>query len=169
MSIRGGWARQTVDKILARQMNRSYFGWNFELNLVRKLRMVNLKTRFGITVLLALTVFIGCKSEEPNHLIGKWKVFHIDRGGMIIGGRGFKGTEYEFRENGTVFGQGTSNNNQDTMTSRYVQRNDTLVYISLLTQAEEAYHIDSLTESRLVISSNVDGIPTKVSMLKLKK
>jgi hypothetical protein len=123
----------------------------------------------GIALCWTLGLGLGCQGEEPNHLIGKWKVFHINRGGMIIGGRGFKGTEYEFRENGTVFGQGTSNNNQDTVTSRYVLRNDTLVYISLLTQAEEAYHIDSLTDSRLVISAKTDGIPTTVSMLKLKK
>ncbi len=127
------------------------------------------RTLLGVMLLLGILILTGCKGEEPNYLIGKWKVFHINRGGMIVGGRGFKGTEYEFRENGTVFGQGTSNNNQDTLTSRYLHRGDSLVYISLVTQAEEAYHIDSLTESRLVISANIDGIPTRVSMLKLKK
>lgn len=106
--------------------------------------------------------------EEPNHLLGKWKVFYIDRGGMVLGGPKFKGTEYEFRENGTVFAQATSRNNQDTLTSRYEQRHDTLVYISLVTQAEEAYHIDSLTASRMVISAHIDGIPTVVRMLKIK-
>jgi hypothetical protein len=119
---------------------------------------------------LLLLLATACSpTAEPNRLLGKWKVFYIDRGGMIIGGHGFKGTEYTFRENGTVFAQATSNNNQDTLTSKYEKRGDTLVYISLVTQAEEAYRIDSLTDSRLVLSANTDGIPTQVRMLKLKK
>jgi hypothetical protein len=133
-------------------------------------RMLEIHWMSRCCVMLLLLVTMGCKpAEEPDLLLGKWKVFYIDRGGMILGGPGFKGTEYEFRENGTVFAQATSNNNQDTLTSRYERRNDTLVYISLVTQAEEAYRIDSLTENRLVISSNVDGTPTVVRMLKIKK
>lgn len=125
--------------------------------------------RFWATALLLVFVFLGCNSEQPISIVGKWKVFHINRGGMIVGGRGFKGSEYEFRENGTVFARSTSSENQDTLTSRYVRNGDTLTYISLVTQAEETYHIDSLTDSRLIISANPDGIPTTVSMLKLKK
>jgi hypothetical protein len=126
------------------------------------------RTCFWVVMLLLLAT--ACKpKEEPNLLLGKWKVFYIDRGGMIIGGRGFKGTEYTFRDNGTVFAQATSNNNQDTLTSKYEKRGDTLVYISLVTQAEEAYRIDSLTDARMVLFANIDGIPTQVRMLKLKK
>ena len=117
-------------------------------------------------IFLALTM--GCKTkEEPNYLLGRWKVFHVDRGGMIIGGKGFKGTEYDFRKNGTVFAEAVSNANVDTMTSKYEHRGDTLIYISLVSQATEAYHIDSLTSTRLVISNNADGIPTRIRMLKM--
>lgn len=110
-----------------------------------------------------------CGSGEPDLLLGKWRVYHIDRGGMIIGGPRFKGTEYTFRDNGTVFGQGTANSNQDTLTSRYERRGDSLVYTHLATQAQEAYHIDTLTAEKLVISAVTDGIPTTVSMQRIKK
>ncbi len=161
--------KHLVDKILRKQSFDWYFGWKFGRILKISRRMLKGRSLFGSLVVLTMILSFGCKAEKQNLIVGKWKVFHINRGGMIIGGRGFKGTEYEFRENGTVFGQGTSNSNQDTLTSKYLQRGDSLIYVSLVTQAEEAYHLDTLTESRLVISANIDGIPTKVSMMKLKK
>lgn len=126
----------------------------------------------GMACFLAVVCLLllpACSGSEPDLLLGKWRVYHIDRGGMIIGGPRFKGTEYTFRDNGTVFGQGTATSNQDTLTSRYERRGDTLVYTHLVTQAQEAYHIDSLTTEKLVISAVTDGIPTTVSMQRLKK
>lgn len=127
--------------------------------------------RVVIVCLMAVSLLLaaGCQGKEPDLLLGKWRVYHINRGGMMIGGPRFKGTEYTFRDNGTVFGQGTSNSNQDTLTSRYDRRGDTLVYTHLVTLAQEAYHIDTLTNEKLVISAVTDGIPTTVSMERLKK
>lgn len=118
---------------------------------------------------MAMVVLLigGCGApNEPNLLVGKWKVFHVNRGGDIIGGPRFHGTEYAFRENGTVFGQG---HNGDTLTSKYLLTNDSLTYIAIPSLAEERYHLDSLTDDRLVISAEIDGIPTTISMMKLKK
>lgn len=120
-----------------------------------------------VAVMTMLLVFAaGCGAEEkPNLLLGTWKAFHVDRGGTIIAGPHFKGTEFTFRPNETVFAQSPQG---DTLTSRYRHNGDTLTYIGISTFAEEVYQIDSLTVDRLKISANIDGIPTVITMKKLK-
>ncbi len=127
-----------------------------------------LKNRgFLLSVVLFLALIVGCgAADEPNLLLGEWKVFHVDRGGMIITGPQFKGTSFTFRENGTVFAQGQGG---DTLTSRYLRNLDTLTYVGIATYVEETYLIDTLTIDRLKISANIDGIPTVITMKKIKK
>lgn len=105
-------------------------------------------------------------AKEPDLILGQWRVFHIDRGGTIISGPQFKGTEYTFRENGTVFAQ---NYNGDTITSGFERRNDTLTYINLASKARESYHLDSISALTMKISAEIDGIPTTISMSRMKK
>lgn len=133
------------------------------------MRSINQKACLWLPCVFAVMLFLQACGEEPakpNPLLGDWKVFKIDRGGMVIEGPKFDGTEYSFRANGTVFGQSP---NGDTMTSRYVQSSDSLTYIALGTLAEEHYKIESLSADRLVLSAMLDAIPTTVSMMKLKK
>jgi hypothetical protein len=118
--------------------------------------------------LLAGSLFwgMGCAKPEPDLLLGSWKVFHIDRGGMVIAGPSFKGTEYTFRDNGTVFAQ---NHNGDTITSGYRHVADSLTYINLASRAEERYHLDSLGPTLLQISAEIEAIPTVIQMSRVKK
>lgn len=111
---------------------------------------------------LLLLVF-ACQEPKKDQLIGNWKVFYVNRGGTILGGRKFNGTSYQFRKNGTVFAESARG---DTLTSRFVRSDDTLKYIG--TGLEEVYHIDTLNASRLVISAEIDGIPTEIRMLRLE-
>jgi hypothetical protein len=105
----------------------------------------------------------SCEEELKPSVVGKWEVFYINRGGTILGGRKFKGTTYVFRENGTVFAQTP---NGDTLTSNYRHSGDTLAYLGR--GLEEVYHLDTLKPERLVISAEIDGIPTEIRMLRVK-
>ena len=112
---------------------------------------------FGMSLMVS-----SCTPEvQKDPLIGHWRVFYVNRGGTILGGQKFRGTAYTFRDNGTVFAE---SHQGDTMTSRYVHENETLKYIG--SGVEEAYHVDTLSKGRLVISADIDGIPTEIRMLK---
>ena len=114
-----------------------------------------------------LAAGIGCgATEKPNDLLGEWKVVYVDRGGMILSGPSFKGTQYTFRDNGLVFAQ---NYTGDTLTSGYRLHEDTLTYVGIVSPVEESYHVDTLTFEKLVLSAKIDGIPTKIRMFKRKK
>ncbi len=129
------------------------------------------KTFWGIClVALGLMMgLVGCKEpEKPNFLLGTWKVFYANKGGIIMGGPKFKGSEYTFRPDGTVFARSTSNSFQDSITNRYRLHNDTLTYIGIDVETEEHYHVDTLNAKRLVISAYFEGIPTEIRMFKVK-
>jgi hypothetical protein len=118
-------------------------------------------------ILGCLWIVVGCNPAQESHpIIGSWKVFHIDRGGTVIAGPSFKGSEYTFREDGTVFAQ---NHNGDTITSGYRLSGDSLTYINLQSQAREGYKLDSLGPTMLQISAEIDAIPTVIQMSRLKK
>jgi hypothetical protein len=130
------------------------------------------KTFWGIClVALGLMMgLVGCKSNGPAELLlGKWEVFRLDHGGTITDGPSFKGTTYDFREDGKVLGVTASNRGQDSALSRYAVRNDSLQYASMTTNERAVYHIDTLTTARLVLSMNIEGIPTILTMRKVKK
>ena len=130
--------------------------------------MGNIKGLFSGGVFFGLlTVAIGCgAAQKPNDLLGQWKVVYVDRGGMILSGPTFKGTQYTFRDNGLVFAE---NYNGDTLTSGYRQHGDTLTYMGIANPIQESYHVDTLTFEKLVLSAEIDGIPTKIRMYKRKK
>ncbi len=114
-----------------------------------------------------LTVAIGCgAAEKPNDLLGHWKVVYVDHGGIILSGPSFKGTQYTFRDNGLVFAE---SHKGDTLTSGYRLEQDTLTYMGIANPVEESYHVDTLTFEKLVLSAEIDGIPTKIRMYKRKK
>jgi hypothetical protein len=109
---------------------------------------------------------LGCSTPQPSLILGQWKVIYVDHGGTILQGRSFKGTQYTFRENETVFAE---SHKGDTLTSRYRLQGDSLTYVAIMTQVEETYHVDTLSALKLVISAEIDGIPTLIRMVKLKK
>jgi hypothetical protein len=131
------------------------------------------KKTFGGICLVALGLMmglVGCKSNGPAELlIGKWEVFRLDHGGTIMDGPSFKGTFYDFREDGKVLGITGSNHGQDSVLSQYTIQNDSLQYASMTTNEHAVYHIDTLTTARLILSINIEGIPTTLTMRKVKK
>jgi|GEM_PF-2444469 hypothetical protein len=122
---------------------------------------------WGIMFLLAAgcdsTASDPCKYEHPEWLYGRWKVFHINKGGMKIGGQGFRGTDFTFRENGTVH---TESPEGDTNTVKFQYLCDTLIYFT--PAGNEFYSIDSLTEHRLRLGYVSEGIPSIVDFLKVQ-
>jgi hypothetical protein len=114
-----------------------------------------------------LLLAIGCgATDKSSDLLGQWKTIYVDHGGTLLYGPTFKGTMYTFRPNGTVFAE---SHKGDTLTSMYKLNGDTLTYIAIGTLAEEVYHVDTLQPFKLVISAQIDGIPTKIKMAKRKK
>ena len=104
-------------------------------------------------LLLAFLQFAtGCSGqnaqEGPDLLIGTWKVINIARGGQNMGGPGFKGSTFEFRENGTVFSQSYSG---DSTTVKYAHRGDSL--FNYTESGTETYLIDSLSQTRLIFTA----------------
>jgi hypothetical protein len=118
-----------------------------------------------LLVTLGLLTLVACSTQpKPDLLLGKWKVFYVNHGGTLLYGRSFKGTEYTFREDHTIFAEGHEG---DTLTSRYRHNGDSLVWIGQ--GVEEVYHLDTLNAERLTISAVTEGVPTTIRMLKIQK
>ncbi len=119
----------------------------------------------SITLLaLFLLAFSACKTPPgPDLLKGKWKVVHVRSGNEEFGGPTFHGADFFFRDNGTVL---VTQYSGDTIVSNYERRGDSLFYIN--PAGNEAYHMDSLTQDKLVISATMGGVPKRVSLVSLK-
>ncbi len=129
-----------------------------------KVKLIGFLAAIFVTTMLVLGCGNESKTPEKDPLLGDWRVFYVDRGGTIIGGRKFHGTAYTFRENGTVFAE---THKGDTVTSRFEHKGDTLKYLG--NGVEESYHLDTLNNERLVMSAEIDGIPTEIRMMRRKK
>ena len=118
-----------------------------------------------ILILATILLTQGCKAQpEQDLLLGEWKVFHIKRGGEEIGGPRFKGSTFHFRPDGIVYATAPSG---DTTSTPYIRNGDTLIYTA--PEIDERYHIDTLDNAQLVISAELQVIPTTVSMTRIQK
>lgn len=124
------------------------------------------KSRMGILLIMVFLFANACQDDchlkNPEMLYGRWKVFHINRGGEVIGGPGFNGTEFTFTEQGKVKSETPKG---DTASVNYVRNCDTLVYT--YPEGEERYRIDSLGQERLRLSGDLQGIPTVINLLRV--
>lgn len=117
-----------------------------------------------VFIVLVGLAFNSCKSQpEPDLLLGKWKVVYVRTGNQEVGGPTFRGTDFSFRDNGTVMATHYSG---DTAVSKYERRGDSLFYLN--PAGNEGYRLDSLTKEKLVISAVEDGMPKLVRMVRLK-
>ena len=116
--------------------------------------------RLILSVFLLSLLALAC-TPEPDLLIGRWQVVSINRGGDVIGGPGFTGTVFDFREDGTV----RSQIKDDVVEVKYRKEGNVLVYEA--DGMEERYRIDSLSDVMLIIFSDADGIPTTTGMKRL--
>lgn len=117
--------------------------------------------RISWILVLGIVLSFGCKPQQ-DLLIGKWKVFMVDRDGEKIGGPGFNGSVFDFREDGTLT---TTDPQSIERVVNYRKEEKTLVYLSDM--GEEYYQIDTLTPEILRIFNDSDGIPTMISLLRL--
>lgn len=142
---------------------------DFLIEIAARLKKIELKligffTALCFASLLILGCETGTKAPEIDPIIGEWQIFYVNRGGTILGGRKFHGTKFTFHEDGTVF---TESYQGDTNTTRYAHHGDTLKYIG--NEVEENYHLDTLNQERLVMSAEIDGIPTEIRMMRQNK
>jgi hypothetical protein len=119
-------------------------------------------------LMLPLGLLIGlatsCKQAAgPDLLKGKWKVVYVRNGTEEFGGPTFNGTDFTFRDNGTVLATQYSG---DTAVSNYTRRGDSLIYLN--PTGNEAYAIDTLTQEKLVITAVMNGMRKHVRMVRLK-
>lgn len=114
--------------------------------------------------ILAVSI-LSCNSpaqEAPKDLLlGKWKVSVVERGGELIGGAGFNGSQYEFRADSTVVAMSSG----DTISVQYGRSGQSLIY--KFDQGNERYRIDELNETTLKIFSDVDGVPTTSTLVRV--
>jgi len=108
---------------------------------------------------------LSCNSpsqEAPKDLLlGKWKVSVVERGGELVGGAGFNGAQYEFRADSTVLAMSSG----DTISVQYGRSGQALIY--KFAEGNERYRIDELSETTLKIFSDVDGIPTTSTLVRV--
>lgn len=112
----------------------------------------------SIFAALSILFIFACKGPV-DLMLGKWQVDRVTQDGHEIGGGKFRGTTYEFRENGTVWSQTP---NGDSTTVKYERRGDTLVWVTM--DRDVIYMIDSLTENFCRFSGDVDGFKTVIDM-----
>lgn len=114
--------------------------------------------------LLLTSLATACRQAPgPDLLKGKWKVVYVRNGTEEFGGPTFRGTDFTFRDNGTVL---TTQYNGDSTVSNYARRGDSLIYLN--PAGNEAYAIDSLTPDKLVITAVMGGVRKHVRMVRLK-
>jgi hypothetical protein len=131
--------------------------------MIRLQTPLSLLLAVGCALTWSCLVLVGCKSQPaPDLLKGKWKVVHVLSGSQEYGGPTFQGADFHFRENGTVLVTQASG---DTTVSRYEQRGDTLIYLK--PDGQERYHVDSLTANKMVITADLQGMPTRIRMQRL--
>lgn len=117
-----------------------------------------------LSLVIAMLFIAACKGSGEPVVYGKWQVSRVERGGDIMEGGSFKGSRYEFRKDGTV--QAT-NERGDTVTSGFEHAGDSLIYT--MQGQREVYVIDSLDDKNLWITAQVDGLETRIRMVKIDK
>lgn len=115
-------------------------------------------------ILVVTAVLLVACSPAKDLLLGKWQVFLVERGEDKVGGPGFRGSTFHFLEEGLLE---TTDPQDMVMTVSYRHEDNSLVYV--MEEGEEYYRIDSLTEDRLIIFNDNDGIPTTIHLLRLKE